>query len=60
MATFGRIKTFDPSVETWSYYVERLIHYINANSITDERKKKAILNSYSTVIEQLYSVHVIM
>ena len=39
----GVVITFDPTLEDWLEYVERLTHYFVANDITYEDKKKAIL-----------------
>ena len=39
----GAINAFDPAVEEWMEYVERLSHYFEANDITSEGKKRAIL-----------------
>ena len=39
----GAVTAFDPAVEEWMEYVERLSHYFEANDITSEGKKRAIL-----------------
>ena len=41
--TVGLHGAFDPAVEEWMEYVERLSHYFEANDITSEGKKRAIL-----------------
>ena len=43
MPIHGQIAAFDPDLETWSSYSERLGHYFLANDIVDADKKKAIL-----------------
>jgi len=39
----GTAGAFDPSVEEWSEYAERLVHYFVANDIEGAEKKRAIL-----------------
>ena len=39
----GAVSAFDPDVEEWLKYVERLSHYFDANEITAAGKKRAIL-----------------
>ena len=41
--TVGTIVDFDPQVETWQQYVERLEHYFVPNELIQEDKKKAVL-----------------
>ena len=41
-AVFGRIDEFDSKKEDWPQYTERLNHFLAANSITDEAKKRSI------------------
>ena len=44
MATlFGHVGEFDDSKEEWIQYVERLDHFYEANGITENDKKRAIL-----------------
>ena len=43
MATFGKIGEFDAGSEEWSQYVERIGHFFEANGVTEERKKRAVL-----------------
>ena len=43
MATHGTIKTFNPQVDDWPTYIERLQHYFVANDVEDADKKRAIL-----------------
>ena len=44
-ALYGRLTEFDPGVEEWVTYVERLEQYFvfAANEIADNAKKRAIL-----------------
>ena len=41
----GKLVDFDPAVETWQQYVERLEHFFEANEIRGEARKKSILLS---------------
>ena len=41
MATLGKIGEFQPSVEDWTQYVERLEFFFAANGITTAEKKRA-------------------
>ena len=43
MSTHGKMSYFDPKIETWSSYSERLNFYFKANDIEDDDKKKSIL-----------------
>ena len=43
MATHGTIKQFNPQVDDWPTYVERLQYYFVANDVDDAAKKRAIL-----------------
>ena len=43
MATHGTIKQFNPQVDDWPTYVERLQYYFVANNVDDAAKKRAIL-----------------
>lgn len=43
MALFGKIDEFVPSKEKFSDYEERLQFYLEANSVTEDSKKRAIL-----------------
>lgn len=45
MPMHGTISEFDPSVEDWSTYVERVNLYLAANDIVDADKKRAVLLS---------------
>lgn len=45
MATYGKLTAFDPDLEDWELYVERLGHYFKANAITEPEKKSSILLS---------------
>ena len=42
MTTHGKLTDFDPSVESWTTYAERLLHYLAANE-TPAAKQKSIL-----------------
>ena len=44
MTTFGRISEFDPAVDDWLAYAERLEQYLAANDITEADRKRAILH----------------
>ena len=44
MTTFGRISEFDPAVDDWLAYTERLEQYLAANDITEADRKRAILH----------------
>ena len=44
-ATHGTISSFDNSVEDWRSYTERFGHYCEANSITMDAQKRAVLIS---------------
>ena len=41
MATLGKIGEFQPSVEEWTQYAERLEYFFTANGITTAEKKRA-------------------
>ena len=43
MATYGKIKPFNPAVDDWTIYQEKLKFYFSANGITDAKKKRSIL-----------------
>ena len=46
MATHhGHLNKFDGNAEDWEIFTEQLLHYLTANGITDEAKKRAILLS---------------
>ena len=47
MATVGKIGEFQPAVEEWPQYVERLEFFFVANGITLEEKQRA---TFLTVI----------
>ena len=42
---FGKINSFNPSLDEWPLYVERLGHVFVANGITEEDKKRAVFLS---------------
>ena len=44
-AQFGQVNEFDPQVDDWTHYVERLDYYFVANDITNAEKKRAVLLS---------------
>ena len=41
----GKLVDFDPAVETWEQYAERLQHFFDANEIQDDSRKRSILLS---------------
>ena len=43
MATYGKIKPFNPAVDEWAIYQEKLQFYFVANGIEDALKKRSIL-----------------
>jgi len=45
MSVHGKVDAFNPAVEDWSTYVERLQHYFLANDIITEVKKRTVLLS---------------
>ena len=46
MATVhGTLSAFDPAMDNWTEYVERLQFYFTANGIKDDSKKCAVLLS---------------
>ena len=45
MATFGTVGAFEEGVDTWERYADRLSQYFEANEITEDARKRAILNS---------------
>ena len=44
----GKLVDFDPAVETWEQYAERLQHFFDANEIQDDSRKRSILLSVLT------------
>ena len=45
-ATFGKLEEFDTTAgEDWIQYVERMEYYFQANGITEEGTKRAVLIS---------------
>ena len=38
----GKLVDFDPAVETWEQYAERLQHFFDANEIQDDSRKRSI------------------
>ena len=44
-ATHGAISAYDPKLEDWTSYADRLKHYFIANGVTEDEKKRAILIS---------------
>ena len=44
-AQFGQVNEFDPQVDDWTHYVERLDYYFVTNDITNAKKKRAVLLS---------------
>ena len=43
MATYGKVKLFNPKVNDWEVYKEQLCFYMVVSSITDATKKRSIL-----------------
>ena len=43
MATYGKVKPFNPKANDWEVYEEQLRFYMVANNITDPAKKRSIL-----------------
>ena len=43
MATYGKIKPYNPRSDDWVVYEEKLHFYMDANGITDAKKKRSIL-----------------
>jgi len=43
MATYGKVKAFNPKSDDWEVYEEQLRFYMVANNITDAAKKRSIL-----------------
>ena len=43
MATYGKVKVFNPKADDWEVYEEQLRFYMVANNITDSTKKRSIL-----------------
>ena len=43
---YGTVVAFDPAVEEWSEYTERLVHYFHANDIVADGKRRAILRAF--------------
>ena len=43
MATYGKVKPFNPKTDDWEVYEEQLRFYMVANNITDATKKRSIL-----------------
>ena len=44
-AVHGAVSPFDPSIDEWSEYVERLQFYFTANGIKEDSKKRTVLLS---------------
>ena len=40
---FGSIDAFDPKIIEWEIYETKFDFYVEANEITDDKKKKALL-----------------
>jgi len=43
MATYGKVKAFNPKADDWEVYEEQLRFFMVANNITDAAKKRSIL-----------------
>ena len=46
MATYGKVKAFNPKADDWEVYEEQLRFYMVANNITDTAKKRSILLTF--------------
>lgn len=46
-ATCGKVKAFNPAVDDWDIYEEKLQFYFSANGITDASRKRSILLTVS-------------
>ena len=45
-ATFGKLEEFDTAIgEDWIQYIERMEYYFQANKITENKTKRAVLIS---------------
>lgn len=44
-AVFGKIDEYDSEKEDWPNYVERLTHFLKANSITTNEQKQSVFLS---------------
>ena len=45
MATHGTLGEFQPGIESWTFYTERLEQYFLANDVGSEEQKRVILLS---------------
>ena len=43
---YGMVGVFDPEMEEWSEYTEKLVHYFHANDIVADDKRRAILLTF--------------
>ena len=43
MTTHGKVTDFNPSVESWTTYAERLLHYFAANEMSAAKQKSILL-----------------
>ena len=44
-AVLGKVEQYDPELEEWPQYVERLEYFFEANGITDAEKKRSVFLS---------------
>ena len=44
-AVYGNLSKYDLATQSWEDYTEVMGHYFEANSITEKKKKRAILLS---------------
>ncbi len=51
--TIGHMEAFDESVEPWTTYIERFEHFVEANSIEDDKKVPVLL---SVIGEKTYGL----
>ena len=45
MPLFGSVREFNEEKEEWRLYIERMVHYLNANEIQNESKICALFLS---------------
>ena len=43
MSAYGKVRPFNPKVDDWEVYEEKLRFYLAANDITDAKKQRSIL-----------------
>ena len=45
MTTHGKLTDFNPSIESWTAYAERLLHYFTANKMSVAKQKGILLTA---------------